>query len=130
MRLLTLYGQRFDLLNEKGTTMRLHILVILMLLSCLSAGCTESEIEEMEQSVGCTYEEACNYSSAATLDDGSCTFGCYATPAACGPGTAWEDALEMCIADSSCPYDFDNSGTVTIADLLIFLVNFNQTCPE
>ncbi|MGB0195959.1 MAG: CRTAC1 family protein, partial [Flavobacteriales bacterium] len=79
---------------------------------------------------GCTYEEACNYSSAATLDDGSCTFGCYASAAACGPGTVWDDALEMCVADSSCPYDFDNSGTVTIADLLIFLVNFNQTCPE
>jgi hypothetical protein len=79
---------------------------------------------------GCTYEEACNYSSAATLDDGSCTFGCYATPAACGPGTVWDDAFEMCVADSSCPSDFDNSGTVTIDDLLIFLVNFNQTCPE
>ena len=37
--------------------------------------------------------------------------------------------MGWCVADSSCPYDFDNSGYVTIADLLIFLVNFNQTCP-
>ncbi len=105
MRLLTLYGQRFDLLNEKGTTMRLHILVILMLLSCLSAGCTESEIEEMEQSVGCTYEEALNYNDSATFDDGSCI---YPDPPEPIFGCKYPDALNhnpsATIDDGSCRY--------------------------
>lgn len=79
---------------------------------------------------GCTYPSACNYLEDATADDGSCTFDCYDVPNACGPGTEWDPIMGWCVSDTDCPYDFDNSGYVTIADLLIFLLNISQPCPN
>lgn len=79
---------------------------------------------------GCTYPNACNYSADATSDDGSCTFDCYDVPNACGPGTEWDPIMGWCVSDTDCPYDFDNSGYVTIADLLIFLLSISQPCPN
>ena len=57
---------------------------------------------------GCTYSGADNYDATATLDDTSCTFSTTA---------------------NTCPSDFDDSGTVNTADLLIFLSSFGVTCP-
>ena len=62
----------------------------------LNGLCDEDEIP------GCTYEGAPNYSSAATLDDGSCT--------------------------SACPGDLNGDGVVQLLDLLDFLVAFGSPC--
>ena len=59
---------------------------------------------------GCTYSEASNFNDAADYDDGSCTFG--ASPV-------------------TCPADVDEDGTVAVADLLIILGAFGESCiPE
>jgi predicted extracellular nuclease len=55
---------------------------------------------------GCTYPEADNFTAGATQDDGSCTF----------------------TSSNPCPADLNADGSVTTADLLIFLVDFGGTC--
>ena len=54
---------------------------------------------------GCTYSEAYNYDTSATVDDGTCVF-----------------------PQGSCQAYLNSDGTVTIPDLLEFLVYFTTTC--
>ena len=56
---------------------------------------------------GCTYPGAENFTNGATLDDGTCTFA---------------------PSGSDCPADINNDGTITAADLLLFLSAFGQNC--
>ena len=56
--------------------------------------------------VGCTYPNADNFTAGATQDDGSC---------------------EFTIANP-CPTDLNGDGSTTTADLLVFLVDFGNTC--
>ena len=56
--------------------------------------------------IGCTYPNADNFTSGATQDDGSCQFT-IANP---------------------CPSDLNGDGSTTTADLLVFLVDFGNTC--
>jgi hypothetical protein len=53
---------------------------------------------------GCTYPEATNYDSTATVDDGTCLF------------------------DAPCQTDFNNDLITDTTDLLIFLAAFGQPC--
>jgi hypothetical protein len=55
---------------------------------------------------GCTYPSADNFTAGATLDDGSCQF----------------------TSANPCPADLNGDGSVTTADLLVFLVDFGGTC--
>ena len=103
------------LLTEEGTSTQLW-----QIDPCLSGGLCP----------GCTYPEACNYLELANVDDGSCAFNCFDVPNSCGPGTVWDEAMGWCVSSTDCPYDFDGSGYVTVADLLIFLIAFNQPCPN
>lgn len=103
------------LLTEDGTSTQLW-----QIDPCLSGGLCP----------GCTYAEACNFYENANVDDGSCTFDCFDVPNSCGPGTVWDEAMGWCVSSTDCPYDFDGSGYVTVADLLIFLIAFNQPCPN
>jgi hypothetical protein len=63
--------------------------------------CDELEI------YGCTYPDAMNFDSSATIDDGSCLY---------------DDV------SSDCPSDIDGDGTVTTQDLLSFLSFFGEIC--
>jgi len=56
---------------------------------------------------GCTYPGAENFTNGATVDDGTCTFA---------------------PAGSDCPADINEDGTITAADLLLFLSAFGQNC--
>jgi hypothetical protein len=56
---------------------------------------------------GCTYADATNYSAAANVDNGSCTFEA-----------------------SSCTGDLNEDGTVGTPDLLMFLAAFGTSCPN
>ena len=56
---------------------------------------------------GCTYPDADNFTNGATVDDGTCTFT---------------------VGSNACPADINEDGTVTAADLLLFLSAFGQTC--
>ena len=103
------------LLTEDGSTAQ-----IWQIDPCLSGGLCQ----------GCTYPEACNYLEIANVDDGSCAFDCLDAANSCGPGTVWDEAMGWCVSSTDCPYDFDGSGYVTVADLLIFLIAFNQPCPN
>ena len=55
---------------------------------------------------GCTYPMAINYNSSASFDNGSCQFAMI----------------------SDCPADIDGSGHVDVADLLVFLPQFDGYC--
>jgi hypothetical protein len=57
---------------------------------------------------GCTYEDASNFSAVAVADDGSCIF----------------------VIANPCPADLNEDGTVTTADLLVFLGAFGSICPN
>ena len=58
--------------------------------------------------MGCTYNEALNFDSTASLDDGTCLFA------------------EVC--NDSCPGDFNLDGTIGTEDLLIFLTEWGTIC--
>lgn len=75
---------------------------------------------------GCTDENACNYSSDAQIDDGSCVSCVFAT-AFCGEGTTWDAESQTCIISNPSDTDFD--GCVGMIDLLDLLSVFG-TCNE
>lgn len=100
---------------------------------------------------GCTFEGACNYNPEATVNDNSCFFAtavfdcngncqldannngiCDQLEAIgaqlCGEGTVWDNATGTCIGFDPCPADFNNSGVVEVADLLLFLAIFGENC--
>ena len=60
---------------------------------------------------GCTYADAVNYDSAATLDDGTCEFDC--------TGDA-----------GTCAYDTDGNELIGSADLLVFLSIYGLPCGD
>jgi hypothetical protein len=82
-------------------------------------------------SLGCTYIDAINYDSTATVDDGSCE---YDLPSLCGTGTYFDAVTGTCLPDGSgtgdgCPGDLDNDGFINTNDLLAFLAVFGSACP-
>jgi hypothetical protein len=56
---------------------------------------------------GCTYLDAVNYDSLATVDDGSCVYD---------------------IIDNFCPADLNYNGNVGTPDLLLFLSAYGNVC--
>jgi uncharacterized protein (TIGR02145 family) len=82
---------------------------------------------------GCTYADATNYDSTATIDDGSCVYAvCDVTS---NDQEVYDGAYAAGVASvvcpdggSSCPGDLDNDGAVATSDLLIFLSAYGDTC--
>ena len=90
---------------------------------------TDSEI------LGCTYFFACNYSAAATLDDGTCEIescaGCTFSDADnYDPEALFDDGSCNGSALLECPADINQDGSVNTSDLLIFLGAFGDDCEE
>ena len=54
--------------------MKKQALVAILLISCFISGCTDADLEDAEQALGCTYSEAVNYNVTAAIDDGSCVY--------------------------------------------------------
>ncbi|MDP6212966.1 MAG: hypothetical protein QGF32_05400 [Candidatus Thalassarchaeaceae archaeon] len=85
--------------------MKKQALVVVMLVSCFLAGCTDADVEDAEQALGCTYSDATNYNSTAAIDDGSCV---YPEPPLPVPGCMYSDALNHNPSatedDGSCRY--------------------------
>ena len=52
----------------RTSSMNKQALVIAMLISCFLAGCTDADLDDAEQSLGCTYSDAANYNSTAMVD--------------------------------------------------------------
>ena len=75
------------------------------------------------QEAGCTYSFANNYSSTATVDDGTCVFG----SGLCGEGTMWNSELELC--EITNPTDSNFDGCTGLNDLLNLLSMFGE-CTE
>ena len=85
--------------------MRSLLISIILIAPILMSGCTESDIDNSDQSMGCTYEEAVNYNSSSIIDDGSCV---YADPPIKILGCMYSDALNHNPSatedDGSCRY--------------------------
>lgn len=96
----------------------------------------EEPVEDLE---GCTYTNACNFSAAATVDDGSCDFASCLTG-----GCFYPEALnfngEANFDDGSCEFpvcqgggcltDLDGDAVTAVSDLLILLGAFGDICPQ
>ena len=102
---------------------------------------TNEEIESLYFSdfeTGCTDSNACNFDAAATLDDGSCEYGC----TYCGPGTSWDADAQICVVTTSpylnepgeaavinpCYFDSDRNGLVEVTDLMNLLSVYGMSC--
>ena len=75
---------------------------------------------------GCTDELACNYNPEANVDDGSC-LDCALFEERCGPGTMWDESVQLCMVANPSDTNFD--GCVSMTDLLDLLTVFG-TCNE
>jgi predicted extracellular nuclease len=83
---------------------------------------------------GCADGQACNYTPAALLDDGSCTYDCF--------GCTYESATNYDAAailddgscelstENPCPTDLNGDGTTSVSDLLMLLGAFSTPCEE
>ena len=91
--------------SSRTNAMKTQALVIVMLISCFLAGCTDADVEGAEQALGCTYSDASNYNTTAAIDDGSCV---YPEPPLPVPGCMYSDALNHNPSatedDGSCRY--------------------------
>ena len=76
---------------------------------------------------GCTYSNACNFNTSATIDDGTCDFSCFFDEFICGQGSIWNANTAQC--EVSCLGDLNNNGTIDVDDLLVFLSVFASVCP-
>ena len=47
----------------------------------------------------------------------------------CGPGTVWDDQLELCVGLVTCEEDIDGDGLVGVSDVLALLSEFGTVCP-
>ena len=87
----------------------------------------EEEILELylHESVvyGCVDAVSCNFNPEAHVDDGTCEYGCFN----CGPGTVWDESIQLCVGANPSDTDFD--GCVGMTDLLDLLSVFG-TCNE
>ena len=101
----TLSGQRVDLHLFQREDMRPLLITIILIAPILMSGCTQSDVDTSEQSMGCTYPEAVNFNSSSIIDDGSCIYpdapakilGCMYSDALNHNPSATED-------DGSCRY--------------------------
>ena len=88
--------------------MRSILISIILILPIITAGCTEADIENAEQTMGCTYPEAINFNSSSAIDDGSCI---YPGPPLAVLGCMYSDALNHNPSatedDGSCRYPVD-----------------------
>ena len=84
---------------------------------------------EYTSCAGCTNNTACNYDSTATIDDGSCEYvtcqGCTDSGACNYDSTATLDDGSCEFTSCDCPEDINGDGSVTVADVLIILGEFN-----
>jgi len=85
-----------------------------------------------EDLYGCTYLDASNYNPNATSDDGSCVYEECVYQDLDEDGydddsyTAGEASVEC--PEDDCPSDLNNDGSISTADLLIFLGDFATIC--
>ena len=95
-----------------------------------SRGLSEEEVLGLYQSAppayGCTDSSACNFMPEANQDDGSC-MDCALFEERCGPGTMWDESVQLCVVANPSDTDFD--GCVSMTDLLDLLSVFG-TCAE
>ena len=96
--------------------------------------CDEDEVPN-DPVFGCLYPAACNFDSAATVDDGSCEFvscidlGCTYPEATNFSPNATNDDGSCMFGEASCVGDLNLDGLVATSDLLVFLSVFGESCP-
>jgi hypothetical protein len=99
------------------------LFIVFNLIRNAKPGCSAKDgATLLPEDVGCTYQSACNCDSSAIADDGTCVFA--------DPGYDCEgNLLEECQgATTDCVGDINNSGNVSVDDLLLLLSNFGNVC--
>ena len=85
--------------------MRSLLISLILIAPILMSGCTESDIDNSDQAMGCTYDDAMNFNSSSIIDDGSCV---YPDPPVQILGCTYSDALNHNPSatqdDGSCRY--------------------------
>ena len=77
---------------------------------------------------GCTHENATNYDSTATIEDGSCLYSQDAYDAGYEAGAASAECPPC--ANSDCPGDFTADGYIGVDDILAMLSLYDTSCSE
>jgi len=100
-------------------------------------GTCSTDVEVIEDVVGCMYAAACNFDPAATLDNGACDFiscevpGCtYMSALNFEPLATFDDG--SCLFNdnvNTCSSDINGDNLITVGDLLLLLTDFGGTCP-
>ena len=107
-----------------------------------SNGCTDTQtIEVLLECSGCTHENATNYDSTATIEDGSCLYSQETHDAGIAGVDITVDNQEAydagaasveCppCANSDCPGDFTADGYIGVDDILSMLSLYDTSCSE
>ena len=94
-----------------------------------SNGCTDSQtIEVLLECNGCTHENATNYNSTATFEDGSCLYNQGAFDAGYEAAVASVECPPC--ANSDCPGDFTADGYIGVDDILSMLSLYDTSCSQ
>ena len=94
-----------------------------------SNGCTDTQtIEVLLECNGCTHENASNYNSTATIEDGSCLYSQETHDAGYEAGAASVECPPC--ANSDCPGDFTADGYIGVDDILAMLSLYDTSCSE
>jgi uncharacterized protein (TIGR02145 family) len=114
-----------------------------------ASGCTDSEACNFNASASCD-DGTCIYPPTGVLNcevgEAFCAEGtnwnsatqscdplpCEASsdPAACGPGTYWDELDSLCLPIETCTEDLDGDGVIGVNDLMQLLSSFGSDCPE
>ncbi len=98
-----------------------------------NAGCQLTGSCDYITCAGCTDTDACNYDSTATIDDESCEYESCACPNDLnGDGSITVADILIVLSEFNCPSnctaDVDDDGAVTVTDVLALLAAFGQSC--
>ena len=86
----------------------------------------QNNICDSNEIFGCTYNNATNFNQFAVFEDGSCLFeNCDETEIY---NDGFQDGVDSVDCGDDCPGDYTGDGSVTIADLLQFLILFGNIC--
>ena len=90
--------------------------------------CTFSQSVAINVFPGCTHENATNYDTTATIEDGSCLYNQDAFDAGYEAGVASVECPPC--ANSDCPGDFTADGYIGVDDILAMLSLYDTSCSE
>ena len=68
---------------------------------------------------GCMDVEACNFNADAQCEGEACDYSCCPGPGCCGPGTTWDPLLQTCVAETPSPETAENCTLFNLQELSV-----------